>query len=164
MACVHLIVGNVGSGKTTYAIALADRLDAIRFSLDEWMVALFGKDLTATVDLQWRLDRIDRIEEQIWSLVAQLGARGVDVVLDLGLAKKKHRDRQRARAATLGLCAKLHFLDVDLPTRVDRVRKRNAETRESFAFEVTDEMIRFMEGWFERPAAEELDGAEIVTL
>jgi len=163
MPCVHLIVGNVGSGKTMYAIALADRLGAIRFSLDEWMVALFRKDLAATMDLQWRLDRIDRIEEQIWSLVAQLGARGVDVVLDLGLAKKRHRDRQRARAAALGLSAKLHFLDVDLPTRVDRVRKRNAEKRESFAFEVTDEMIRFMEGWFERPAGKELDGAEVVT-
>jgi len=105
-----------------------------------------SQDLTAKVDLQWRLDRIDRIEEQIWSLVAQLGARGMDVVLDLGLAKKKHRDRQRARAAALGLSAKLHFLDVDLPTRVERVRNRNADKRESFAFEVTDEMIRFMEG------------------
>jgi predicted kinase len=162
MPCVHLIVGNVGSGKTTYAIALANRLGAIRFSLDEWMVALFRQDPTAKVDLQWRLDRIDRIEEQIWSLVTQLGARGMDVVLDLGLAKKKHRDRQWARAAALGLSVKLHFLDVDLPTRVDRVRKRNAEKHESFAFEVTDEMIRFMEGWFERPAAEELDGAEVV--
>ena len=45
------------------SIGLADRLGAIRFSLDEWMVALFHKDLTATTDLQWRLDRIDRIEE-----------------------------------------------------------------------------------------------------
>ena len=33
---LHLVCGSTGAGKTTYAIALADRLCAVRFSIDEW--------------------------------------------------------------------------------------------------------------------------------
>ncbi len=163
MSTVHLITGNVGAGKTTYAVALAERLGAVRFSTDEWMVTLFHPDMKDVMDLPWTLERIDRIEDQVWTVVEQLAARGLDAVLDLGLSKKDHRDRQRARARALGIETKLHFLDVDLATRTSRVNERNAEKGESFAFEITPEMIAFMEGWFERPEGDELAGAVIPT-
>ena len=40
-----LIVGCTGAGKTTYARRLADEIGGIRFSIDEWMMALFWKPL-----------------------------------------------------------------------------------------------------------------------
>ncbi|HEX3344301.1 MAG TPA: ATP-binding protein [Polyangiaceae bacterium] len=162
MPAVHLITGNVGAGKTTYAMELADRLGGVRFSTDEWMVTLFHADMKDVMDLPWTLERIDRLERQVWKVVAQLASRGIDAVLDLGLSKKAHREKHRALARALGIDAKLHFLDVDLATRALRVKKRNAEKRESFAFEVTDAMIEFMEGYFERPDGDELAGAVVV--
>jgi predicted kinase len=53
MAQLHLIVGPVGSGKSTYALRLADAHVAARFNLDEWMARLFRPDRpeTAIVDL-----------------------------------------------------------------------------------------------------------------
>ncbi|HEY3815691.1 MAG TPA: ATP-binding protein [Polyangiaceae bacterium] len=161
MATVHLITGNVGAGKTTYSIALADRLGGLRFSTDEWMVTLFHADMKDVMDMPWTMERIHRLEEQVWKLVEQLASRGIDSVLDLGLSRRDHREKHRARARALGLEAKLHFLDVDLATRTARVKKRNAEKRESFAFEVTDGMIEFMEGYFERPEGDELTGAVV---
>ena len=163
MPTVHLVTGNVGAGKTTYAIALAQKVGGVRFSTDEWMVTLFHPDMRNVMDMPWTMERIDRLENQVWKLIEQLVARGIDAVLDLGLSKKSHRDKQRERARALGIASKLHFLDVDLATRTSRVSKRNAEKRESFSFEVTPEMITFMEGWFERPAEDELAGAVVLT-
>jgi predicted kinase len=162
MATVHLVTGNVGAGKTTYAIALADRLGAIRFSIDEWLTTLFWMDEPTKSNLRWALERIERCENQIWKLVPQLTSRGLDVVLDLGLSKRDHRERQRGRGRALGIPTKLHFLDVARVTRTARVKKRNDEKRETFEFEVTDVMIEFMEGYFEAPAGDELDGAVVV--
>ena len=41
---IHLIWGSTGAAKTTYALQLAPELGAIRFSIDEWMAALFWMD------------------------------------------------------------------------------------------------------------------------
>ena len=41
---VHLEVGFTGAGKTTYAFELAAREGALRLSIDEWMITLFGPD------------------------------------------------------------------------------------------------------------------------
>ncbi len=162
MPTVHLICGSTGAGKTTYSLALADRLGALRFSIDEWMASLFMADAPPTPDLTWALERTARCEAQMWLLAEQLLARGSDVIFDVGLSKREHRDRFRARAAQMGVAARLHFLDVDVETRRARVHRRNAEKSASYSFEVSDAMFDFMEGWFERPSAEELGGAEVV--
>lgn len=39
---VHAICGLVCAGKTTLAKELASELDGVRFTLDEWMLRLFG--------------------------------------------------------------------------------------------------------------------------
>jgi len=40
----HFICGSTGAGKTTYALKLSDEIGAVRFSIDEWMAALFWMD------------------------------------------------------------------------------------------------------------------------
>jgi pantothenate kinase-related protein Tda10 len=40
---VILVCGPVGAGKTTYSMALAKEIGAIRFSIDPWMQTLFAK-------------------------------------------------------------------------------------------------------------------------
>ncbi|MFT3770438.1 MAG: ATP-binding protein [Minicystis sp.] len=162
MATVHLICGSTGAGKTTYATALAQRSGGVRFSIDDWMETLFSMDAPEVPDLAWALARTARCEAQMWAVADQLLARGVDVIFDVGLSKREHRDRFRERAAEVGAPCKLHFLDVDRETRRARVHRRNAERTATYAFEVPDAMFDFMEGWFEAPTGAELEGAEIV--
>lgn len=162
MATVHLISGSTGAGKTTYSLALADRVGAVRFSIDEWMATLFMADSPPTPDLGWALERTARCEAQMWRMADQVLARGGEVIFDVGLSKREHRDRFRARAAQVGASTRLHFLDVDPETRRARVQQRNTERSSTYSFEVTDAMFDFMEGWFERPSEDELVGAEVI--
>ena len=41
---IHLICGSTGAGKTTYAKALAAKLGAVHFSIDQWMATLYWPD------------------------------------------------------------------------------------------------------------------------
>ncbi|MDP9148445.1 MAG: ATP-binding protein [Myxococcota bacterium] len=162
MATVHLICGSIGAGKTTYATALSDRTRAVRFSIDEWMGNLFLADRPRQVDVTWALERTARCEHQMWAVADRVLSLQLDAVFDLGLSRRDQRDRFRFRAAQTGAEIKLHFLDVDRPTRQERVRRRNQDG--TGAFQVNDEMFDFMEGWFEPPADDELYGAMIVCL
>jgi predicted kinase len=163
MATVHLICGSTGAGKTTYAIALADRVRGVRFSADEWMANLFVPDRPQELTLAWAVERTARCEAQIWVVADQLLRRGVDVVLDVGLSKRQHRDRFRTRAAQVGAESKLHYLDVDAHTRRERVRLRNETPQASWpALIVTEAMFDWMEGSFEAPDDDELYQAMIV--
>lgn len=44
MARLHLIVGPVGAGKSTFGRKLSRDVGAVRLTLDEWMATLFGDD------------------------------------------------------------------------------------------------------------------------
>jgi antitoxin VapB len=62
---VHLICGSTGAGKTTYALQLSDRVGAVRFSIDEWMAALFWMDTPQSLDPAWSMERVERCLTQI---------------------------------------------------------------------------------------------------
>lgn len=148
---IFLIVGCTGAGKTTYARQLADQLGAVRFSIDEWMTALFWADSPQPIEFQWTMERVGRCEAQIFAMVCQLATRGIPAVLDLGFTRKEHRDKFRALAADTGLSAIIHFLDVPVDERWYRVNRRNKERGETFAMEVDRPMFDFMEGIWEPP-------------
>jgi len=48
MATLHLIVGFLCSGKTTFAKKLEQELPALRLTPDEWHLRLFGNDVENT--------------------------------------------------------------------------------------------------------------------
>lgn len=159
---IHLVVGNTGSGKTTYSKELKSKTNGIVFSIDQWNNILFLPDKKPTDGLEWFLERIDRAEQLILNLIVQLEASKTDSILDLGLSKFEHRDKFRKFAEENGFEIKLHFLDISKETRLKRVMARNEEKGETFEFEVTKENFDFMENWFEKPTNIELKNA-IVT-
>ena len=150
-ADIILVVGCTGAGKTTYARALANRLGAVRFSIDEWMTALFWADSPQPIEFQWTMERVERCEAQIFATVRQLAARGIPAVLDLGFTRKAHRDKFRELAEEAGLSSAIHFLDVPADERWYRVNRRNKERGETYAMTVDKQMFDFMEGMWEPP-------------
>mgnify|MGYP000187126627 CR=1 FL=1 len=66
---IHLIVGNTGSGKTTYSKKLKEKSSGIVFSIDQWNNVLFLPDKKSTDGLDWFLERIDRSENIILDLL-----------------------------------------------------------------------------------------------
>ena len=130
--------------------------------MDEWLTTLFHADRPPSHGFEWALERMLRCEEQMWSVADPLVARGIHVVFDLGLPRLEDRDRWRWRALRSGAAPKLHYLDVDIDTRRARVRQRNIERGPTFAFEVSDAMFDYMEGWFEPPTDDELYEAMVV--
>ena len=155
MTQVILVVGCTGAGKTTYARTLADKMGALRFSIDEWMVPLFGPDQPSPIRFDWMMERVNRCEAMIFTMAQQAIARGCPAVLDLGFTKMAHRDKFRALCADAGLSVAVHFVDVPRETRWHRVMRRNAEQGETFAMRVDRGMFDFMEGMWEPPAPEE---------
>jgi len=160
---IHLIVGNTGSGKTTYSNELKKQTNGIIFSIDTWNKTLFFADKNPTDGLEWFLERIERAETMILELVAQLEHSKTDSILDLGLSKIEHREKFRKYAAANNFELTTHFLDISKETRLHRIMKRNSEKGETFEFEVTKENFDFMETWFEKPTENEMIGGVIIS-
>ena len=160
---IHIILGNTGAGKTTYAQKLREETKGVIFSIDEWNNTLFIPDKTDKDGVDWFLERIQRVDTMIQSLVLQMQASGTAAILDLGFAKKERRMTFYAFAKAENIPLKIHFLDVPMEVRKKRVVQRNTEKGATFQFEVSESDFEFMESWFERPTAQELENAIIVT-
>lgn len=162
---IHLVCGSTGAGKTTYSLKLAEQLDSVRFSIDEWMNTLFWQDSPQPIEFAWATERVERCQLQIWSIAAQLGRRGLPAILDLGFTKRDSRAKFADLATEAGFGVRLHFVDVPADERWRRVSARNAgqDTRH-LAFDITREMFEMIEGMWEAPDAVEiakLDGVRI---
>lgn len=158
---LHVIFGPSGAGKTTYAHAFARREGAVAFILDDWMARLFGPDMPEPLVYDWMIERVQRCEAQIWSTAAGVLAAGTDVILDIGLMRKDDRERVREIVRETGLVAQWHFVTASAEARRARVADRNVVRGEGFAIEVTPEMFDFIEGVFEAPDPDELNGVII---
>ena len=160
---IHLIVGNTGSGKTTYANQLKQTSGGIVFSIDQWNKVLFLPDKEPEDGLEWFLERIERVEVMILRLVDQLENENTDAILDLGLSKFEHREKFRRFATDNGYSMTTHFLDVPKEIRLSRVLNRNIEKGAGYEFEVTRDHFEFMETWFEKPSDYEMKDGIVIT-
>ncbi|MCG1037177.1 AAA family ATPase [Polaribacter sp. DS7-9] len=159
---IHLIVGNTGAGKSTYANSLKSDNNGIIFTLDKWNKVLFFADKTENDGLDWFLERIERAETLMQDLILQLESSKVDSILDVGLSKYSHREKYRKFALDNNLEVKIHFLDIPKKIRKERVLKRNLEKGKTFEFEVSENDFEFMEKWFEKPTKSELENAIVI--
>ncbi len=123
MATAHLIHGYIGAGKTTFARKLEARLPAVRFTHDEWMAALYGRDPPADRFAEL-FRRVSELIEAQWTRCLELG---LDVVLDLNFWSRAQRDAVRARVASLGARPRLYHLALPDEAAWARVARRNQE-------------------------------------
>jgi predicted kinase len=130
MATLHLLIGPVGAGKTTYAERRIQGTSAVSFDLDSWMVRLFGDDPRPLENvLGWYLERRERCRGLLWQVSLDVLRAGLDVYLELGLITAADREAfyQRARAESLSL--RVLLLDAARDVRRERVLQRNQSPR-----------------------------------
>jgi predicted kinase len=153
---IHLICGSTGAGKTTYAQALANEVDGFVFSIDKWMITLFGDDTPEELTPAWFMPRVERCEEHIRSQIIRLADLNVPSILDLGFQRKEHRNSYYTFAGEHSLAVKLHVLDVPVAVRWDRVERRNASPDRDGSLKVSRPMFDYIETIWEAPEQDEL--------
>ena len=159
---MHLIVGNTGAGKSTFADTLKAETNGVVFTLDKWNKILFFPDKTEKDGLDWFLERIERAELLMQDLILQLESADVDSILDVGLSKFVHREKYRLFAKENRIEVKTYFLKIPKEIRKERVLKRNLEKGATFEFEVSENNFEFMENWFEMLTEHELSNALVI--
>jgi predicted kinase len=153
-----MICGPLAAGKTTLARRLAEEQGALCFSLDEWVMQLFGPEAPNPMMFEWWAERCHRCSERIWSTCEQLLLANVDVVLDFGFPGAAQREEYRCRALQAAATVHLHIVSATADLRWERVQARNRGESPTFALAVTRDMFVGSEAWWEPPSDLELAG------
>ena len=160
-AQIHLVLGPVGAGKSTYALELAREHAAIRLTLDEWMVALFRPDRPETNVMDWYVERAARSVEQIWKVARGTVQVGTNVVLEIGLLQRHQREAFYARVAEAGVELTLHVLDAARDVRRQRVQQRNLEQGPTFSMVVPPDVFEIASDLWQPPDPSECEGRDV---
>ena len=152
MSRVHLILGPVGAGKSTYGAHLSLRSRALFLNLDAWTARLYGADpRPETGRIAWYLERRDRCLGQIWAVAVDLLAFGNDVILEVGLLTRAEREVFYAQVADTDADLVVHVLDAPIEVRRARVSRRNTERGPTFSIEVPMDFFELASAVWEPP-------------
>jgi predicted kinase len=138
-----IVCGLPGSGKTTHAKELEGTLRAVRFSPDEWIIAL-GLDI-------YDEGSRERVESLQWELAQKLLACGLSVIIEWGTWGRSERDQLRLGARAVGAAVELHFLSATVEVLFERIQARGMENP---AIERGD-LLRWA-GMFQVPSRDEM--------
>lgn len=163
MPRVHLVIGPVGSGKSTFASGLSRERSALRLTLDEWMVVLFRPDRPEDPNarFEWYVSRVARCVEQIWRVTDRALEAGTDVVLEIGLVRRQDREAFYSRVDAAARDLTVYVVDAPRQVRRGRVRRRNQEQGETFDMVVPDEIFELASDMWDPPDEDERDLREI---
>jgi predicted kinase len=146
----HIIIGFIGSGKTTFARRLERETGAIRFTKDEWMVRLFGNTPPK--------DKFEEYDNRMTSLARDMALNclkaGVSVIIDEGFWEREQRDEIRQRVGMMGAIPILYYLEVPLEIMKARTLRRS-ENPPVDSFNIDEESFDQYWGFFQPPDKDE---------
>lgn len=149
---VHLVIGPVGAGKTTFARQLAAERGAVSLNLDAWMARLFGADpRPADGVIAWYLERRDRCLDQIWRVAVSVIDAGAPVALEIGLLQRSERAAFYRRVDERGAPLVVYVLDAPIDERRERVRRRNRDRGDTFSVEVPPDFFELASSMWQPP-------------
>lgn len=161
MGKVHLILGPVGSGKTTFGRGLSRERHALFLNMDEWMSVLFRRDRPPTGLWEWYRDRVNRCKQQIQLITESALQVGIEVILEIGLVLRSDRDNFFIWLDSMNTELKIYLLDAPREVRRERVVKRNLEKGATFSMEVPADIFELASDIWQPLADEELNGRNV---
>lgn len=144
MATLYLIHGFVGTGKTTFSKNLEKETRSIRFTPDEWMCELYGKNPPKEYFREYE----ERIKNIIKSLSFELLESGISVIWDYGFWSRKSRDEACAWAKSINVDIKIYALVCPENILRQRVKQRTAQNVDGEVF-IDDNAITEFLSFFE---------------
>jgi predicted kinase len=125
---LHLLLGPVGAGKSTYARRQLAQTPAVFLDLDAWMVRLFGQDPRPEENVMaWYLERRERCRAVMWDVATGVLEGATDVYLELGLLTAAEREQAYARARVEGWALRVIVVEAPRDVRRARVLARNEQ-------------------------------------
>lgn len=161
MPRIHLIVGPVAAGKSTFALELSKQHRAVRLNLDEWMAQLFSPDRPDEGVMAWYTERTARCIDQIWRLTTSIIEAGTDVILEIGLIQRHERERLYRRVSAGGYDLSIYVLDAPRDLRRERVQQRNREKGATFSMLVPEHIFELASDMWEPVDQDERDGRDV---
>jgi len=161
MAHVHLVLGPVGAGKSTFGRRLAAEHTAVRLTVDDWMPVLFSPDRPDSDVMSWYTERVERVVEQIWRVALGVLAVERDVVLELGLIRRDQRAAFFWRVGSDAPPMTIYQLDAPREVRRARILKRNDERGETWAMDVPPEIFELASDLWQPLTPAEREGRDV---
>ncbi|MDJ0755198.1 MAG: ATP-binding protein [Ardenticatenaceae bacterium] len=158
MSKVYFLCGLAASGKSTLARRLEREKGAVRFTMDERMLA--QTDLSIFDDEYGRL--VQREKEKIWREALMCLRDGQDVILDWSLWSRAARTEWTERVIAAGYDYHLFYLATPIETLRERLANRNQNPGRNAHVIPFEEVERFSH-IFEPPTPEENLNLEIIT-
>lgn len=150
-ACLHLLCGKAGAGKSTLSRSLAAEHRAILICEDVWLARLFGEEMKTFDDYRQYAQRARTV---VGPLVIDLLAAGQNVVLDYPANTRAARAWLRSLFEAAGSDHMLHFIDVPDAICLQHIDRRNTERPEG-SHHLTPDDFAAISSFFEAPDAAE---------
>ncbi len=161
---LHLVIGPVGAGKSTFVLALCREHRALGLHLDAWMAELFRPDRPETGVVAWYVERAGRCVEQIWKVAARALDAEMSVVLGIGLLRRREREAFYRRAKATGHAPVVYVLDAPREVRRARVERRNLERGATFSMVVPPDVFEMASDMWEPPDEAECSAQDVRNL
>lgn len=146
----HIVIGFIGSGKTTFARKLETETGAVRFTKDEWMVRLFGNSPPK--------DKFEEYDNRMASLATDMALKclksGIDVIIDEGFWAKEQREEIREKVENVGAIPKFYYLEAPFEIMKSRTLERS-ENPPVDSFTIDEESFNHYWKFFQPPDKDE---------
>jgi predicted kinase len=150
-AAAYIICGFIGAGKTTFAKKLENETGAIRITKDEWMVKIFGNNITSDKNFEEYDKKVTALAKQVAFKILESGS---SVIIDEGFWARSQRDDIKRKITELGAQPFLYYVECPIEIMRERVVARSKTPPED-SFEISEEMFDSYLSYWEPPTADE---------
>lgn len=149
----YVICGFIGAGKTTFARKLENETGAIRITKDEWVIKIFGNEITAD-------NKFAEYDKNVTELAKDIAFKilksGKDVIIDEGFWEKSQRDDIKKKILNIGAKPIFYYVECSVKKMRERVVNRSKNPSIN-SFEISGEMFdSYLKYWQAPDESEEI--------